>query len=75
MDTISCRHPYFGNDHSRKVINYVIEKEYTERENVLVNEIEVESDSLQVDLYDNGEIDGDIISLFYNKQLILFNQN
>lgn len=58
----------------RKVINYVIEKEYTERENVLVNEIEVESDSLQVDLYDNGEIDGDIISLFYNKQLILFNQ-
>jgi len=58
----------------RKVINYVIEKEYTERENVIVNEIEVESDSLQVALYDNGEIDGDIISLFYNQKLILFNQ-
>ena len=58
----------------RKVVNYVIEKEYTERENVVLNEIEVESDTIQVSLYDNGEIDGDIISLFYNKTLILFNQ-
>lgn len=58
----------------RKVINYVTEKQYTERENVIVNEIEVESDSLLVNIYDNGEIDGDIISLFYNKQLILSNQ-
>jgi hypothetical protein len=58
----------------RKVINYVIEKEYTERKNEVVNEIEVESDSLQVDIYDNGEIDGDIISMFYNQQLIVFNQ-
>jgi len=58
----------------RKVINYVIEKQFTERESELANEIEVDSDSLRVDLYDNGEIDGDIVSLFYNKQLILFNQ-
>lgn len=58
----------------RKVINYVTEKEYTKRENVVVNEIEVNSDSLRVDVYDNGEIDGDIISVFYNQQLILFNQ-
>ena len=58
----------------RKVINYVTEKEYTQRENVVINEIEVESDSLKVSLYDNGEIDGDIISLFYNKQLILNSQ-
>ncbi len=58
----------------RKVVNYVIEKQYTEREDVVVNEIEVESDSLQVSIYDNGEIDGDIISLFYNKNLLFFNQ-
>ncbi len=58
----------------RKVINYVTEKQYTERENVVVNEIEVESDSLQVNIYDNGEIDGDMISLFYNQQLIISNQ-
>lgn len=59
---------------TRKVINYVIEKEYAERKNEVVNEIEVESDTIQVALYDNGEIDGDIISLFYNKNLIFFNQ-
>lgn len=58
----------------RKVINYVIEKEFTERKNEVISEIEVESDSIQVDVYDNGEIDGDIISLFYNQQLIMFNQ-
>lgn len=58
----------------RKVINYVIEKQFTERVSELSNEIEVESDSLKVDIYDNGEIDGDIVSLFYNQQLILFNQ-
>jgi len=58
----------------RKVINYVIEKEYTERKNEVVNEIEVESDTILVSLYDNGEIDGDIISLFYNKNLLFFNQ-
>ena len=43
----------------RKVINYVIEDEFRQRENVVVEEIEVESDSLQVDFYDNGEVDGD----------------
>lgn len=58
----------------RKVVNYVIEKEYTERENEVTTELEVESDSLRVDVFDNGEIDGDIISLFYNDKLILFNQ-
>jgi len=58
----------------RKVINYCKEKEFTEREIVVATELEVDSDSLQVDIYDNGEIDGDIISLFYNKQLILNNQ-
>jgi len=58
----------------RKVINYVTEKKFTERENVIVNEIEVASDSLKLSIYDNGEIDGDIISLFYNGQLVINNQ-
>ncbi|MBC7874821.1 MAG: hypothetical protein H7Y01_12540 [Ferruginibacter sp.] len=58
----------------RKVINYVIEREYTERENVVANEIEVASDSLKVDFYDNGEIDGDSISVFFNNKLTAFHQ-
>src|SRR5205085_9556567 len=31
-------------------------------------------DSLKVDFYDNGEIDGDSISIFYNNKLISFNR-
>ena len=58
----------------RKVINYVSAKEFAERENVITQEIEVKSDSLRIDIYDNGEIDGDMVSLFYNQQLILNNQ-
>jgi hypothetical protein len=58
----------------RKVVNYVIEREFTEREEVISDEIEVDSDSLQVDFYDNGEIDGDSISVFYNKELVAFHQ-
>ena len=58
----------------RKVVNYVTESEYTKRENVVTHELEAESDMLKLDIYDNGEIDGDIISVFFNKQLILSNQ-
>lgn len=57
-----------------KVINYVTENEFTKRKNVITHEVEVESDSIRVDVYDNGEIDGDIISVFYNQQLILNSQ-
>lgn len=57
-----------------KVTNYPTEKEFTERDNVVTNEIEVESDTVQVGIYDNGEIDGDIISIFYNQKLVLYSQ-
>ena len=36
--------------------------------------IEVEADSLFIELYDNGEVDGDTVALFYNRQLLLSNQ-
>jgi hypothetical protein len=54
----------------RKIENPVINKEYTERENIVQKEIEVASDSVQVDFYDNGDIDGDSISVFFNDQLL-----
>jgi len=58
----------------RKVVNYVIEDQFKQRENIVNDEITVESDSLKIDFYDNGEIDGDSISVFFNKQLIAFHQ-
>lgn len=56
------------------VVNYVTEKEFTKRKKVVTHEVDVESDSIRIDVYDNGEIDGDIISVFYNDKLILGNQ-
>lgn len=58
----------------RKVVNYVVENEFRTRESIVAEEIEVESDSLQVDFYDNGEVDGDSISVFFNHQLLAFSQ-
>ncbi|MES1181156.1 MAG: hypothetical protein ABUL44_00020 [Flavobacterium sp.] len=58
----------------RKVVNYVIEDEFKQRENVVADEITVSSDSLKIDFYDNGEVDGDSISVFFNNQLLAFNR-
>ncbi len=58
----------------RKVVNYVVESDFKKRETILASEIEVQSDSIKVDFYDNGEIDGDSISVFFNQQLLAFSQ-
>ena len=54
----------------RPIENIVVKKEYKEREIEFQREIEVASDSIQVDFYDNGEVDGDSISVFFNDQLL-----
>jgi hypothetical protein len=59
---------------NRPVTNYVVTNQFKEREKEVSSEIMVESDSLQVDFYDNGEVDGDSISIFYNDKLIAFNR-
>lgn len=44
------------------------------RNSTVLQTIVVSQPRVQVDLYDNGEIDGDSISLFYNSKLILAHQ-
>jgi hypothetical protein len=48
-----------------------IAQSFTKRKAVLNTELEVESDSVRLSFYDNGEIDGDSISVFVNQQLVL----
>lgn len=38
------------------------------------NRVEVFTDSIELNFYDNGDIDGDTISVYYNKQLIVDKQ-
>src|SRR5690606_23197590 len=41
-----------------------------QREIIIVNEIEVRSKTIEVRFYDNGTVDGDIISIYFNNELI-----
>ena len=47
---------------------------YEKRNNTLLKTIEIQNHTFRVDLYDNGEIDGDSISLFFNGKLLLQHQ-
>jgi hypothetical protein len=47
---------------------------FARRKAVLNQEYEVESDSVRLSFYDNGDIDGDSISVFVNSQLVLSHQ-
>jgi len=52
-------------------INRSIPASYEKRDNNLLKTIDIENETFKVDLYDNGEIDGDSISLFFNGKLLL----
>jgi hypothetical protein len=47
---------------------------FEKRNNTLIKTIEIENETFKVDLYDNGDIDGDTISLFFNGRLLLSNK-
>jgi hypothetical protein len=49
----------------------IINKPFEKRNSNIVKTIEIENETFKVDLYDNGDIDGDTISLFYNGKLLL----
>lgn len=47
---------------------------FKQRQNVVTNDLEVISDSVRISFYDNGDIDGDSISVFLNGTPILEKQ-
>ncbi len=49
-------------------------EQFQRREEVISKEILVESDSLRLTFYDNGVIDGDSISVFFNKEPVAIHQ-
>lgn len=46
-------------------------KPFEKRSPNIIKTIEIEKETFKVDLYDNGDIDGDTISLFFNGKLVL----
>ncbi len=47
---------------------------FDKRKTILSKEIEIESDSIRISFYDNGDIDGDSIAVFINKVPVLTHQ-
>lgn len=47
---------------------------FEQRKTILSSEVEIESDSVRVSFYDNGDIDGDSITVFINKVPVLTHQ-
>jgi len=52
-----------------------IQLEYNKRKEVVGQELLVDSDSLRLTFYDNGIVDGDSISVFFNKEPIATHQS
>ena len=51
--------------------NIIAGSRYEKRNNTVIKTIELENEKVRIDLYDNGEIDGDSISLFLNGKLLM----
>ncbi|HVU57931.1 MAG TPA: hypothetical protein VHD83_22875, partial [Puia sp.] len=52
----------------------VIKESFSQRKEVITKVLDVESDSVRLSFYDNGEIDGDSISIFVNDEVVLTHQ-
>jgi hypothetical protein len=51
-----------------------IAESFEKRKPIFNKDLEVESDSVEATFYDNGDIDGDSISVFLNNKLVLSHQ-
>ncbi len=51
-----------------------INEDFKKRKQIVSKEIEVTSDSVRLSFYDNAEVDGDSISVFFNGRLIVTHQ-
>lgn len=71
VDSFSKNTPVIQLPETDTVSQQADTKKIAERNTKLQQVIDVVNDSITVAFYDNGEIDGDTISIYYNKKLVL----
>ncbi len=71
VDSFSKNMPVIQLPETDTVLQEADIKKIAERTTKLQQVIDVVNDSVTVAFYDNGEIDGDTISIYYNKKLVL----
>ncbi len=52
-------------------LNITLPEPIRTRENLIVRKIEAPQGQILIELYDNGEIDGDTVSIYHNNQLVI----
>ena len=56
---------------TQKIIPVVKPIQLEERKTELIRQVEVDHDSVSVSLYDNGVVDGDSVTLIFNKEILI----
>jgi hypothetical protein len=59
------------NDESKKVVPEKAKEKLTKRNYQIIKTIEVTDNKLKVEIYDNGQVDGDTVSIFLNEKLLI----
>lgn len=59
---------------AKEVPEIAVNEDFEKRDNYILKTIEIDNETFKIELYDNGEVDGDSVSLFYNKKLILLHK-
>jgi hypothetical protein len=59
---------------ARDSVQPAVEKALTSRTNVLLQTYHITSPDILIELFDNGEIDGDRVSVYHNNEIIVNNQ-
>lgn len=49
-------------------------EKYTDRSKNILKRIDIKQPNFKVDLYDDGDVDGDVVSVYYNGKIILNNK-
>jgi hypothetical protein len=62
------------NSHPIKADPKIQDAGFEKRNSNVIRTISIENETFNVDLYDNGDIDGDSISLFFNGKLLIANK-
>lgn len=67
----TIQQPIKPKEQEKAKTNMPIPKVLLERENNLVRTIITDEENIQIDLYDNGTIDNDTISVYHNNELVI----
>jgi hypothetical protein len=59
------------NKEEKKVLEEATAQKYSTRVSSILKKVEVSKANFKVDLYDDGDIDGDIVSVYYNGKMIV----